>query len=88
MGGLEMKKLLKTAIIIILLLTLSGCSKTTVLEVVYVDSYYRVMYVDNDYIGWHKTTNITSRNFYTVYGVNNFMINNVDVNLSEWPSYE
>ncbi len=73
-----MKKLL---LLLIVLILLSGCSsKTTVLEVVYVDDHYRVLY-DTKY-------GITSRNFYTVYGVNNFMRNNADVNLSEWPSYE
>lgn len=72
-----MKKLL---LLLTLLLLLSGCSKITVLEVVYVDSYYRVVY-DTEY-------GITSRNFYTVYGVNNFMRNNVGVNMSEWPSGE
>lgn len=85
-GDKTMKKLLKiTVLFLFIVLLLSGCSKTTVLEVVYVDDYYRVLYEDVYYVGWIKNNNITSRRFYTVYGVNNFMRNSVDVNLSEWP---
>lgn len=71
---------MKKLIIIIAVLLIMGCEKITILEIKAIDECYRVSYVKKANFG--KWT--THDDFYTLLGVENFLTEVADEDLSQW----
>lgn len=76
---------MKKIILIIITILFLSCEKVTVLEVSIDKDYYKVTYYKEhfDLINW-KNTNIYECNFKTFFGVNSFLNNVADKDLSGW----
>lgn len=74
---------MKKIIGILIILIMVSCTKITVLEVKNVKDVYRVTYQNKAFLSsqW-----VTHTNFYTMNGVNNFIVEIADKDLSQWRS--
>ena len=71
---------MKKLVTIILILILVSWQKITVLEVKNVDDVYKVSY-SMKYISIHQ---VIQKDFYTIHGVDNFIIEMADRDVSGW----